>query len=55
MIRSESVEEFFELDRYDVLGKGRNDAVVVCVRRSDGKEFAAKSVDRDELAEREVV
>ena len=53
-IRDESIDDFYYLDDDDVLGKGRNDPVVRCVRLSDKREFAAKTVPRDAQSLREV-
>ena len=53
-IRDESIDDFYFLDDDDVLGQGRNEPVVRCVRLSDKREFAAKTVPRDAASLREV-
>ena len=54
-IRDESIDDFYFLDDDDVLGQGRNEPVVRCVRLSDKREFAAKTVPRDAQSLREQV
>ena len=53
-IRDARIDDYYYLDDDDVLGKGRSDPVVRCVRKSDRREFAAKTVLRDKAALREV-
>jgi serine/threonine protein kinase len=54
LISTEPIARFYQLENDEVLGKGSHDPVVICIRISDGREFAAKVVKRDADSMREV-